>query len=81
MYQLRRFAASQDTRRQEGQRGEWILPLARLGVSFRPFQADHFAAPAAGQRDLANDTHRSSVFLIFSGVAEHPTQYSILRFR
>src|SRR5258705_13953770 len=54
---------------------------ACLGVSLGPFQADYFAAPAAGQRDLANDIHGSGVFLIFSGVAEHPTQYSILRFR
>src|SRR6266849_4204510 len=28
-----------------------------LGVGLRPFQADHFAAPAAGQRKLANDVH------------------------
>src|SRR4030088_3127305 len=54
---------------------------ACLGVELRPFLADHFATPATGQRDLANDIHGSGVFLIFSGVAEHPTQYSILRFR
>src|SRR5882757_11570173 len=54
---------------------------ACLGVGLRPFQADHFATPATGQRDLPNDIHGSGVFLIFSGVAEHPTQYSILRFR
>src|SRR6266446_10907101 len=65
-----------DDRKANGANGFSLLTVlqsqtARLGVSFRPFQADHFAAPAAGQRDLANDTHRSSVFLIFSGVAEH----------
>src|SRR6266851_4735807 len=54
---------------------------ACLGVGLRPFQADHFAAPAAGQRKLANDVHGRSVFLVLGAVAEHPTQNSILRLR
>src|SRR5229473_148796 len=53
----------------------------RLSVGLRPFQADHLASPAAGQRKLANDVHRRSVFLLLGAVAEHPTQNSILRLR
>src|SRR5467141_1693433 len=45
----------------------------RLGVCLRPFQADHLASPAAGQRKLANDVHGRSVFLVLGAVAEHPT--------
>ncbi|SRR5258706_10802540 len=32
---------------------------ARLGVSLRPFQTDHLAAPAPRQRDLANGVYLS----------------------
>src|SRR6266478_5114659 len=53
----------------------------RLGICLRPFQANHLASLAAGQRKLANDVHDRSVFLLLGGVAEHPTQYSILRLR
>src|SRR5437016_4376329 len=44
----------------------------RLGVRFRPFQADHLAAPAAGQRKLANDVHDRGVLLLLGSVAEDP---------
>src|SRR5216684_750220 len=54
---------------------------ACLGVGLRPLQADHLAAPAARQRDLANDVHGYGVFVALGGVAEHLTQYSILRLR
>src|SRR5882672_6021760 len=54
---------------------------ARLGVGLRPLQTDHFATPAAGQRKLTNDVHDRGVFLLLGGVAEHPTEYSILRLR
>src|SRR6266851_3972856 len=54
---------------------------ARLGVRLCPFQADHLATPAAGQRKLTNDVHDRGVFLLLGGVAEHPTEYSILRLR
>src|SRR6266851_8554156 len=52
---------------------------ARLGVGLRPFQADHLATSAAGQRNLANDVHGHGVFVVLGSVAEHLTQYSILR--
>src|SRR5882762_8936293 len=55
--------------------------VARLGVGLRPFQADHLASPTAGQRKLADDIHGRSVFLLLGAVAEHTTQYSILRLR
>src|SRR6266849_364589 len=42
---------------------------ARLRVSLRPFQADHLAAPAPRQRDLANDVYCHDVFLVLGGVA------------
>src|SRR5260221_9582921 len=45
----------------------------RLSVGLRPFQADHLASPAAGQRKLANDVHGGGVFLLLGSVAEHPT--------
>src|SRR5216684_3010660 len=54
---------------------------ARIGVGLRPFQTDHLAAPAARQRDLTNDVHCRRVFFMLGGVAEHLTQYSILRLR
>src|SRR5882757_4753720 len=46
---------------------------ARLGVGLRPFQVDHLASPAAGQRKLADDIHGRSVFLLLGAVAEHLT--------
>src|SRR5260370_21990065 len=52
--------------------------VARLGVGLRPFQADHFASPTAGQRKLADDIHGRSVFLLLGAVAEHLTYYSIV---
>src|SRR5260370_29092663 len=55
--------------------------VARLGVGLRPFQADHFASPTAGQRKLADDIHGRSVFLLLGAVAEHLTYYSIVRLR
>src|SRR5258708_27580543 len=55
--------------------------VARLGVGLRPFQADHFASPTAGQRKLADDIHGRRVFLLPGAVAEHLTYYSILRLR
>src|SRR3981189_921019 len=51
----------------------------RLGISLRPFQADHLASSAAGQRNLTDDVYDCGVFRLLDGVAEHPTQYSILR--
>src|SRR5229473_8090860 len=42
----------------------------RLGICLRPFQANHLASLAAGQRKLANDVHDRSVFLLLGGVAE-----------
>src|SRR3981081_1902356 len=45
---------------------------ARLCVGLRPFQADHLASPAAGQRELANDVHGRSAFLL-GAVAERLT--------
>src|SRR3977135_2834387 len=53
----------------------------RLGISLRPFQTHQPAPPAAGQRKLTNDGQDGGVFLLLSGVAEHPTEYSILRLR
>src|SRR5467141_295421 len=50
-----------------------LQPYAtRLGIGLRPFQADHLASPAAGQRKLANDVDGGSVFLLLGSVAEHP---------
>jgi len=45
----------------------------RLGVGLCPFQVDHFASPAAGQRKLADDVDHRRVFLLLGGVAERPT--------
>src|SRR5882757_9070617 len=54
---------------------------ACLGVGLRPFQADHLASPGAGQRNLTDNVPDRGVFLLLGGVAEHPTEYSILRLR
>src|SRR2546422_11657389 len=75
-----------DNRQPNGTNGFTLLAVlqpqaARLGVGLRPFQADHLATPAAGQRKLTNDVHGRSVFLLLASVAEHSTQYSILRLR
>src|SRR6266852_5404791 len=75
-----------DDRQPNGTNGFTFLTVlqpqaARLGVRLRPFQDDYFAPPAAGQRKLANDVNDHGVFLLLGGVAEHPTQYSILRLR
>src|SRR5712664_668059 len=75
-----------DHRQPNGTDGFTLLTVlqpqtTRLGVCLRPFQADHLASPAAGQRKLANDVHGRSVFLVLGAVAEHPTQNSILRLR
>jgi hypothetical protein len=53
---------------------------ARFGVRLGPLQADHFAATAAGQRDLANDIRRHRVPLLLGGFAQHLAQRPILRF-
>src|SRR5689334_6115979 len=53
----------------------------RLGVRLRPSQANHLAAPAAGQRNLTNNVHDRSVFLLPCGVAKYSTQCSVLRLR
>src|SRR5229473_5371822 len=73
-----------DHRQPNGTDGFTLLAVlqpqaTRLGVGLRPFQADHLASPAAGQRKLANDVDGGSVFLLLGSVAEHPTKYSILR--
>src|SRR6266700_6610352 len=73
-----------DDRQVNGANGSSFLTVlqsqtARLGVGFRPFQTDHLAAPAARQRNLANDVYGRGVFVALGGVAEHVTQYSILR--
>jgi len=47
---------------------------ARFSVRLRPFQADHLAATAAGQRKLTNDVRNRDIFLLLGGVAEHPTE-------
>src|SRR6266851_2278296 len=75
-----------DDRQANGTNGFSLLAVfqsqtARLGVGLRPFQADHLATSAAGQRNLADDVHDRGVFLLLGGVAEHTTQYSILRLR
>src|SRR5712664_2344685 len=75
-----------DNRQPNGTNGFTLLAVlqpqaARLSVGLRPFQADHLATPAAGQRKLTNDVHDRGVFVLFGGVAEHPTEYSILRLR
>src|SRR5882672_1058521 len=75
-----------DDRQPNGTDGFTLLTVlqsqaARLGVRLRPFQADHLASPATGQRKLANDVRGRSVFPLLGGVAEHPTQNSILRLR
>jgi hypothetical protein len=53
---------------------------ARFGVRLGPLQADHFAASAAGERDLANDIRRHRVPLFLGGFAQHLAQRPILRF-
>src|SRR6266851_1614397 len=73
-----------DDRQANGANGFSLLTVlqsqtACLGVDLCPFQADHLAAPAAGQRNLANDVRGHGVFVALGGVAEHLTQYSILR--
>ena len=75
-----------DHRQPDGTNGFTLLTVlqpqaTRLAVCLRPFQADHLAAPAAGQRKLANDVDGGSAFLLLGSVAEHPTKYSILRLR
>src|SRR5258708_14762025 len=54
---------------------------ARLRVRLRPFQADHLAAPGAGQCNLTDNVYDRGVFLLLGDRAEHPTQNSILRLR
>ena len=54
--------------------------LASVSAS-RPLEADHLAAAAAGQRDLANDVDRRGVFLVLGRFAQHLAERSILRFR
>src|SRR5712691_4122597 len=75
-----------DDRQPNGTDGFTLLTVlepqaARLSVRLRPFQANHLATPAASQRKLADDVHDRGVFLLLGGVAEHMTQYSILRLR
>src|SRR5258708_4578542 len=67
-----------DDRQPNGPDGFTLLAVlhpqaTRLGIGLVPFQADHFATPAAGQRKLAKDVHRRSVFLLLGAVAEHLT--------
>src|SRR5882672_12014228 len=67
-----------DDRQPNGTDGFTLLAVlqpqaTRLGVGLRPFQADHLASPAAGQRKLANDVDGGSVFLLPDAVAEHLT--------
>src|ERR1700730_8238347 len=65
-----------DDRQANGTDGFSLLTVlqpqaARLRVSIRPFQTDHLAAPAARQRNLANDVHGHGVFFVLGGVTEH----------
>src|SRR6266481_2176450 len=67
-----------DDRQPDGTDGFTFLTVlqpqaTRLSVGLRPFQADHLASAAAGQRKLANDVHDRGVFLLLGGVAEDPT--------
>src|SRR6266481_4423024 len=75
-----------DDRQPDGTDGFTLLAVfqpqvARLGVGLRPFQADHLASPGAGQRNLTDNVYDRGVFLLLDGLAEHPTQNSILRLR
>src|SRR5216683_2504852 len=75
-----------DDRQPDGTDGFTLLAViqpetTRLGVRLRPFQADHLASPGAGQRNLTDNVHDRGVFLLLGGLAEHPTQNSILRLR
>src|SRR5713226_9736486 len=75
-----------DHRQPNGTDGFTLLTVlqpqaARLGVGLRPLQTNHLATPAAGERNLADDVHDRGVFPLLGRVAEHPTQYSILRLR
>jgi hypothetical protein len=56
-----------DDRQPNGTDGFALLTVlqpqaTRLGVGLRPFQADHLATSAAGQRKLADDIHDRGVF-------------------
>ena len=51
-----------DDRHPNGTDGFTLLTVlqsqaTRLGVHLRPFQANHLATPAAGERNLADDVH------------------------
>src|SRR5216684_8512816 len=75
-----------DDRQPNGTDGFTLLTVlqpqaACLGVSLRPFQAAHLASPRAGQRNLTDNVYDRGVFLLLGGLAEHPTQNSILRLR
>src|SRR6266436_8611672 len=75
-----------DDRQPDGTDGFTFLTVlqpqaTRLSVGLRPFQADHLASPGAGQRNLTDNVHDRGVFLLLGGLAEHPTQNSILRLR